>query len=527
MPGKKILYKDDARRALIHGMSIMVEAVSVTLGPKGRNVVLEKKNRQPQIINDGVSIAREIELPNSIENTGVSLIRQAASKTNDVAGDGTTTATVLAYAIVCEGMRNLTTGANPVSLKVGLEKSLKFLISQINDYSKPVEDLRAISQVAAISAGNDTETGLLISKAINKVGRDGVISLEESKSTSIELEISEGMRFEKGFISPYFVTNPERMEVVFDNPFILITDKKISLVKEQLVPILEQISKTKRPLLIIASDVEKEALTTLILNKLKNTIEVAAVRAPSFGVLRKQILEDIGILTEGQVITEDTGLNLSTTTLDLLGQARRVIVTKDDTTIINEGTQDLVSKHCESLRKQISLSDDTYQKERLQDRIAKLSGGVGIIRVGAVTETEMRDKKLRLEDAINATRAAVEEGIVPGGGALFVHLASMLKKWSKQNLKEDELIGAIILEKAILAPVKRIAANAGKNSFLVLETIEQGNFSFGYNAANDTFGDMYDFGIIDPAKVTRSALQNATSIAGMILTTECIVVENG
>nr|WLD05919.1 60-kDa chaperonin [Meringosphaera mediterranea] len=526
MPGKKILYKDEARRALVHGMSIMVEAVSVTLGPKGRNVVLEKKNRQPQIINDGVSIAREIELLNPIENTGVALIRQAASKTNDVAGDGTTTATVLAYAIVREGMRNLTMGANPVSLKVGLEKSLKFLISQINEYSRPIEDLQSISQVAAISAGNDVEIGNLISKAIGKVGRDGVISLEESKSTQVELDISEGMRFDKGFISPYFVTNPERMEVVLDNPFILITDKKISLVREQLVPILEQISKTKRPLLIIASDVEKEVLTTLILNKLKNTIDVAAVRAPSFGVLRKQILNDIGILTQGQVITEETGLNLSSISLDLLGQARRIVVTKNDTTIINEGTKKEVNRHCESLRKQISISDDIYQKERLQDRIAKLSGGVGIIRVGAVTETEMRDKKLRLEDAINATRAAIEEGIVPGGGSLFVHLSTMLKKWAKQNLKEDELIGALILEKAILAPIKRIAENAGKNSFLVLETVEQGNFNFGYNASNDTFGDMYSFGIIDPAKVTRSALQNATSIAGMILTTECIVVEN-
>ena len=526
MSGKKILYKDDARRALMHGMGIMVEAVSVTLGPKGRNVVLEKKIGQPQIINDGVSIAREIELLDNIENTGVSLIRQAASKTNDVAGDGTTTATVLAYAMVREGMKNLTAGANPVSLKIGMEKALKFLIAQINEYSRPVEDLKAISQVAAISAGNDPEIGQMIANALDKVGKDGVISLEEGKSTTIDLEISEGMRFDKGFISPYFITNPERMEAVLEDPYILITDKKITLVKQDLIPILEQVARTKRPLLIIAADVEKEALTTLILNKLRNIINVVAVRAPAFGALRKPILEDIGILTQGQLITDDTGLSLENVDLTQLGQARRVIITKDDTTIINEGTEELVAQHCESLRKQIKVSDDNYVKEQLQDRIAKLSGGVAVIKVGAVTETEMKDKKLRLEDAINATRAAVEEGIVPGGGTMFVHLAESLKEWAKINLREDELIGALILEKAITAPVRRIAENAGKNNFIVIEEIEKGEFTYGYNAAKDTFGDMFEFGIVDPAKVSRSALQNATSIAGMILTTECIVVEN-
>ena len=526
MSGKKILYKDDARRALMHGMGIMVEAVSVTLGPKGRNVVLEKKFGQPQIINDGVSIAREIELLDNIENTGVSLIRQAASKTNDVAGDGTTTATVLAYAMVREGMKNLTAGANPVSLKIGMEKALKFLIAQINEYSRPVEDLKSISQVASISAGNDPEIGDMIASALDKVGKDGVISLEEGKSTTIDLEISEGMRFDKGFISPYFITNPERMECVLENPYILITDKKITLVKQDLIPILEQVARTKRPLLIIAADVEKEALTTLILNKLRNIINVVAVRAPAFGALRKPILEDIAILSDGQLITDDTGLSLENVDLTQLGQGRRVVVTKDDTTIINEGTEDVVKEHCESLRKQIKVSDDAYQREQLQDRIAKLSGGVAVIKVGAVTETEMKDKKLRLEDAINATRAAVEEGIVPGGGTMFVHLAESLKEWAKVNLREDELIGALILEKAITAPLRRIAENAGKNNFIIIEQIEKGDFTFGYNAANDTFGDMFDFGIVDPAKVSRSALQNATSIAGMILTTECIVVEN-
>ena len=526
MSGKKILYKDEARRALITGMSVMVEAVSVTLGPKGRNVVLEKVAGSPQIINDGVSIAREIELENNIENTGVSLIRQAASKTNDVAGDGTTTATVLAYSMVCEGMKNLTAGANPISLKMGMEKALNFLTDQINEYSKPVEDVKSIAQVAAISAGNDKEIGEMIASALDKVGKDGVISLEEGKSTVIELEISEGMRFEKGFISPYFITNPERMEVVLENPYILITDKKITLVKQDLIPILEQVARTKRPLFIIAADVEKEALTTLILNKLKNIIDVAAVRAPSFGNRRKPILEDIAILTEGEVITEDTGLSLENIQLTQLGQARRVIVTKDDTTIINEGTEELVTKHCEKLRKQTALVDEPYQKDQLQDRIAKLSGGVAVIKVGAVTETEMKDKKLRLEDAINATRAAVEEGIVPGGGATLVHLAESLKQWSKLNLKEDEFVGALILAKAITAPLERIVENGGKNSAIVLENIEKESFNIGYNAAKEDYGDMYELGIIDPAKVTRSALQNATSIAGMILTTECIIVNN-
>jgi len=526
MVGKKILYQDDARRALIKGMNIMVEAVSVTLGPKGRNVVLEKFAGSPQIINDGVSIAREIELEDNIENTGVSLIRQAAAKTNDVAGDGTTTATVLAYAMVKEGMKNLTAGANPISLKIGMEKAVNFVIAQINEYSRPVEDVQSVSQVAAISAGNDKEIGSMIASALDKVGKDGVISLEEGKSTEIELEISEGMRFDKGFISPYFITNPEKMEVVLENPYILITDKKISIVKQDLIPILEQVAKTKRPLFIIAADVEKEALTTLILNKLKNIIDVAAVRAPSFGARRKPILEDIAVLTEGTVITEETGLSLEKVQLEQLGQARRIIVSKSDTTIINEGTEDVVKKHCEKLRKQTSLVDEPFQKEQLQDRIAKLSGGVAVIKVGAVTETEMKDKKLRLEDAINATRSAVEEGIVPGGGTTFVHLAESLKQWAKLNLKEDELVGALIIVKAITAPLARIVTNGGKNSAIVLERVQQENFNVGYNAYAEEFGDMYDLGIIDPAKVSRSALQNAASIAGMILTTECIVVNN-
>ena len=526
MVGKKILYKEDARRVLIHGMQIMVEAVSVTLGPKGRNVVLEKGFSAPQIINDGVSIAREIELSNNIENTGVSLIRQAASKTNDVAGDGTTTATVLAYAMVHEGMKNLSSGANPVSLKLGMEKALNYLTTNINEYSRPVEDIKSIAQVASISAGNDNEIGNMIANALDKVGKDGVISLEEGKSTVIELEISEGMRFEKGFISPYFINNPERMEAVLEDCYVVLTDKKITLVKQDLIPILEQVAKVKRPLLIIASDVEKEALTTLILNKLRNIVNVVAVRAPGFGQRRKPILEDIGVLTSGQLITEEKGLSMENLQLEQLGTARRVIVTKESTTIINEGTKNEVQQHCEKLRKQLNLVDEPFQKEQIQDRIAKLSGGVAIIKVGAVTETEMKDKKLRLEDAINATRAAVEEGIVPGGGTTFIHLSESLKHWAKMYLKDDELVGALIIAKAIIAPLSRIVENGGKNSAIVIEQIQEQSFNIGYNAANEKFGDMYGLGIIDPAKVTRSALQNATSIAAMILTTECIVVNN-
>ncbi len=416
---KTILYHDKARRALEKGMQIMVEAVSVTLGPRGRNVVLEKQNGSPQIINDGVTIAREIVLKNPIENTGVSLIRQAASKTNDVAGDGTTTSTVIAHAIVQEGMKNIVAGYNPIILKIGINKATKYIIEQINECAQPIENIQAIAQVATISAGNDESVGKMIADALDKVGKDGIISLEEGKSITTELEVSEGMRFEKGFISPYFVNQPEKMEVVLENPYILLTDKKITLVKQDLIPILEQVTKTKRSLLIIADDIEKEALATLVLNKLRGILNVAAVRIPGFGQMRKSNLEDLSILTNGQVITEDAGYSLKTATLDLLGQARRVVITKDSTTIINEGTEAAVNLQCENLRKQINLTDDSYEKSKLQDRIAKLSGGVAIIKVGAITETEMREKKLRLEDAINATRPAVKEGMVLGGVANF------------------------------------------------------------------------------------------------------------
>ena len=521
---KKILYQDNARKALEKGMQIMVEAVAVTLGPRGRNVVLEKQYGSPQIVNDGVTIAKEIALSDPIENTGVALIRQAASKTNDVAGDGTTTSTVLAHAIVQEGMKNLTAGANPISLKIGIEKATKYIIEQINEFAQPIENIESINQVATISAGNDGEVGTMIADALKKVGRDGIISLEEGKSTETELEVTEGMRFDKGFISPYFVTHPEKMEVILENPYILLTDKKITLVKQDLIPILEQISPTNRSLLFIAEDIEKEALATLVLNKLRGIVNVAAVRAPGFGQMRKDNLEDLTILTNGKLISEDAGYSLKTATLDLLGEARRVIITKDNTTIINEGTLEAVKVQCENLRKQVNLAEDSYEKEKLQDRIAKLSGGVAVIKVGAITETEMKEKKLRLEDAINATKAAVEEGIVPGGGATFAHLSENLRNWAKNNLQEEELLGASIIANAIERPLRRIASNSGKNGALITNLLQEKDFNIGYDALDDTFVDMYEKGIIDPAKVTRSTLQNAASIASMILTTECLVV---
>ncbi|MEL6326453.1 MAG: chaperonin GroEL, partial [Cyanobacteria bacterium J06626_23] len=505
-------------------MDTLAEAVAVTLGPKGRNVVLEKKFGSPQIVNDGVTIAKEIELEDNVENTGVSLIRQAASKTNDAAGDGTTTATVLAHAIVKEGLRNVAAGANAIALKRGIEKATAYLVEHIAEQAKPVEDSSAIAQVGTISAGNDDEVGQMISQAMDKVGREGVISLEEGKSMTTELEITEGMRFDKGYISPYFATDAERMEAVLDEPYILLTDKKIALVQD-LVPVLEQVARSGRPLIIIAEDIEKEALATLVVNRLRGVLNVAAVKAPGFGDRRKAMLEDIAVLTNGTVITEDAGLRLDSVGQDMLGQARRITITKDNTTIVAEGNEADVKARCEQIRRQIEESDSTYDKEKLQERLAKLSGGVAVIKVGAATETEMKDRKLRLEDAINATKAAVEEGIVPGGGTTLTHLAPGLQKWADDTLSGEELIGASIVARALPAPLMRIAQNAGQNGAVVAERIKEKDATVGYNAATNEYVDMLDAGIVDPAKVTRSAIQNAASIAGMVLTTECIVVE--
>jgi chaperonin GroEL len=521
---KRIIYNENARRALEKGIDMLAEAVAVTLGPKGRNVVLEKKFGAPQIVNDGVTIAKEIELEDHIENTGVSLIRQAASKTNDAAGDGTTTATVLAHAMVKEGLRNVAAGANAISLKRGIDKATKFLVDKIAEHSRPVEDSKAIAQVGSISAGNDEEVGKMIAEAMEKVGREGVISLEEGKSMTTELEVTEGMRFDKGYISPYFATDTERMEAVLDEPFILLTDKKITLVQD-LVPVLEQVARASRPLLIIAEDIEKEALATLVVNRLRGVLNVAAVKAPGFGDRRKAMLEDMAVLTGGQVITEDAGLKLDATKLDMLGKARRITITKDTTTIVAEGNEKAVQARCEQIRRQIDETDSSYDKEKLQERLAKLSGGVAVVKVGAATETEMKDRKLRLEDAINATKAAVEEGIVPGGGTTLAHLVPDLETWASSNLSGEELTGAMIVARALASPLKRIAENAGQNGAVIAERVKEQPFNTGYDAANNEFVDMFEAGIVDPAKVTRSAMQNAASIAGMVLTTECIVVD--
>ncbi|MFM7449328.1 MAG: chaperonin GroEL [Leptolyngbyaceae cyanobacterium] len=521
---KRIIYNENARRALEKGMDILTEAVAVTLGPKGRNVVLEKKFGAPQIVNDGVTIAKEIELEDHIENTGVALIRQAASKTNDAAGDGTTTATVLAHAVVKEGMRNVAAGANAIALKRGIDKATNFLVDKIAEHARPVGDSKSIAQVGSISAGNDDEVGQMIAEAMDKVGREGVISLEEGKSMTTELEVTEGMRFDKGYISPYFATDTERMEAVLDEPFILLTDKKITLVQD-LVPVLEQVARSGRPLIIIAEDIEKEALATLVVNRLRGVLNVAAVKAPGFGDRRKAMLEDMAVLTGGQVISEDTGLKLDNVKLDMLGKARRVTMTKDNTTIVAEGNEASVKARCEQIRRQIDETDSSYDKEKLQERLAKLAGGVAVIKVGAATETEMKDRKLRLEDAINATKAAVEEGIVPGGGTTLAHLSPELEGWANSNLTGEELIGALIVARALPAPLKRIAENAGQNGAVIAERVKEKPFDVGFDAANNDFVNMFDAGIVDPAKVTRSALQNAASIAGMVLTTECIVVD--
>jgi chaperonin GroEL len=521
---KQIIYQEDARRSLEKGFDILTEAVAATLGPKGRNVVLEKKFGAPQIVNDGITIAKEIELEDPVQNTAVSLLRQSAAKTNDAAGDGTTTAVVLAHAMVKEGLRNVAAGANPMAIRRGIDRAAHFLMDKIAEHSRPVKDSKDIAQVGAIAAGNDEAIGQMIAEAMEKVGREGIISLEEGKSMTTEVEVTEGMRFDRGYISPYFVTDPERMETILEEPYLLLTEKKITLVQD-LLPILEQITRAGKPLLIIAEDIEKEALATLVLNRLRGVLSIAAVKAPGFGDRRKAMLEDIAVLTGGQLISEEAGLKLESAQLEMLGRARRVTITKDNTTIVAEGNEAAVKSRCEQLRRQLEETDSTYDQEKLQERLAKLSGGVAVVKVGAATETEMKDRKLRLEDAINATKAAVEEGIVPGGGTTLVHLRPQLEDWAAQNLSEDELVGALIVARALSAPLKRIAENAGLNGAVITDHLKEMDFDTGYDAVAEDYVDMFAAGIVDPAKVTRSALQNAASIAGMVLTTECIVVD--
>ncbi|MEO0759828.1 MAG: chaperonin GroEL [Cyanobacteria bacterium J06648_16] len=521
---KSVLYSDSARQALEKGIDLLSEAVGSTLGPRGRNVVLDSKYGAPQIINDGVTIAKEIELEDHVENLGVALIRQAAAKTNDVAGDGTTTAVVLTSAIVREGMRNVAAGANAMALRNGIEKAADFVVKKIQAHARPVEDSKAIAQVGTISAGNDVAVGEMIATAMEKVGREGVITLEEGKSMTTELEITEGMRFDRGYISPYFITDAERMEVLLDEPYVLLADKKIALIQD-LLPLLETVSRTGKPLLIIAEDIEKEALATLVINQLQGILKVAAVKAPGFGDRRKAMLQDIAVLTHAQVVSEETGLTLENVTIDMLGQPRRVTITKDATTIVAEGNEAAVTARCEQIRRQIAETDSDYETEKLQERLAKLAGGVAVIKVGAATETEMKDKKYKLEDAINSTQAAVEEGIVPGGGTTLAHLSPQLEAWARENLDEDELVGALIVARALYAPIRRIAENAGQNGAVIAEQVKTQPFDVGYDAIANQFVDMFDAGIVDPTKVTRSGLQNAASIAAMTLTTECIVAE--
>ena len=522
---KQVIFREDARRALAQGIDTLARVVAITLGPKGRNVVLGQASGIPQIVNDGATIAQEIELDDSIENTGVALLRQAASKTNDFAGDGTTTAIVIACALVQEGLRNVVAGANPVSLKRGIDKAITFLVQKLVENAHPIKDFQAIAQIGSIAAGNYDEIGEMIAGAMEKVGKEGVISLEEGKSMFTELEITEGMRFDNGYLSPYFITDSERMEVVMEQPLILVTDKKIMTVQD-LIPLLEQIINAGKPLVLIAEDVEREALSTLVINHLNKLLKIVAVKAPGFGKHRQEWLEDIATLTGGKVITADAGLQLDQVTLDLLGTARRVIVTKESTTLVAMGNEIAIKARCETIKRQIELADSGYDQEKLRERLAKLVGGIAVIKVGAATETEMKDRRLRLEDALNASKAAVEEGIVPGGGAALAHLSSQLETWANHRLKDEELIGAMIVVKSLTAPLKCIAENAGKNGAVIAERLKGQDFSVGYNAITHEIVDLFAAGIVDPVKVTKSALQNAASIAGMILTTECVVAAN-
>ena len=524
---KRIIFDEEARKGLLRGIDAVADAVKVTLGPKGRNVILEKKFGAPQIINDGVTIAKEIELEDPLENSGAQLLKEVSSKTNDVAGDGTTTASVLAQAIVREGVRNLTAGANPMCIKRGMDKAVAIALDTIKDMSQSVDSQEKLAQVAAISAGNNEEIGKLVAEAMAKVGHDGVITVEESKSTGTNLKVVEGMQFDKGYISPYFVTDPERMEAVLEDAYVLCVNKKINLIAD-LVPVLEQVARDGRSLLIIAEDIEGEALATLVVNTMRKVLRAVAVKAPGFGDRRKAMLEDIAILTGGQMFTEELGIKLENITVQMLGLAKRVTVTKDDTTIVvGEETKRQIEDRVKLIKRQIEASDSEYDKEKLQERLAKLSGGVAVIEVGAASEVELKERKLRIEDALNATRAAKEEGIVPGGGVAFIRVMQDLEKAinTVSYTTDDEKVGFRILLDSLYIPLKQIADNAGVKGEVVVETVKKLPKTEGYDAMANQYVDMIKSGIVDPAKVTRSALQNAVSVAGMLLTTEAAVVD--
>lgn len=519
---KMIAFDEEARRGLERGMNTLADAVKVTLGPKGRNVVLEKKWGAPTITNDGVSIAKEIELEDPYEKIGAELVKEVAKKTDDVAGDGTTTATVLAQALVREGLRNVAAGANPMALKRGIEAAVSRVSEELAKLAKDVETKEQIASTASISAG-DTTVGEIIAEAMDKVGKEGVITVEESNTFGLELELTEGMRFDKGYISAYFMTDPERMEAVFDEPYILIVNSKISSVKD-LLPVLEKVMQSGKPLVIIAEDVEGEALATLVVNKVRGTFKSVAVKAPGFGDRRKAMLNDIAILTGGQVISEELGLKLEAAGLDMLGRARKVVVTKDETTIVDgAGDAEQIQGRVNQIRAEIEKSDSDYDREKLQERLAKLAGGVAVIKVGAATEVELKERKHRIEDAVRNAKAAVEEGIVPGGGVALVQAGKTA--FDKLDLSGDEATGAQIVKLALDAPLRQIAVNAGLEGGVVVEKVRGLEAGHGLNAANGEYGDLLQAGIIDPAKVTRSALQNAASIASLFLTTEAVVAD--
>jgi len=521
---KEIKFNMDARDLLKSGVDQLADAVKVTLGPKGRNVIIEKKFGAPHITKDGVTVAKEIELENAFENMGAQLVKEVASKTGDDAGDGTTTATVLAQSIVREGLKNVTAGANPMDLKRGIDKAVAAVVANIKAQAKEVGDnFDKIEQVARISANNDAEIGALIAEAMRKVTKEGVITIEEAKGTDTHIEVVEGMQFDRGYLSAYFVTNTEKMEVEMENPFILIHDKKISSLKEML-PILEAAVQTGRPLLIIAEDLDGEALTTLVVNRLRAGLKICAVKAPGFGDRRKEMLQDIAILTGGTVISEEQGLQLETTTLEMLGSAEKVTITKDNSTVVNgKGSKDAIADRVAQIKAQIAKTTSDYDREKLQERLAKLAGGVAVLYVGAPSEVEMKEKKDRVDDALSATRAAIEEGTVPGGGVAYIRALSALD--NLVGLNEEENLGIKIVRRAIEEPLRQIVFNAGKEGAVVVQKVQEGKDDYGYNAQTDTYENFYASGVIDPAKVTRVALENAASIAGMFLTTECVIAD--
>jgi len=521
---KQVIHGEDSRAAILRGVNQLADAVKVTLGPKGRNVVIDKKFGSPTITKDGVTVAKEIELKDTLENMGAQMVREVASKTSDVAGDGTTTATVLAQAIFKEGVRTVAAGANPMALKRGIEKAVTAVVAEISKMAQPVSG-DSIAQVGTVSANGDKTIGTIIAEAMDKVGKDGVITVEESKTMDTLLEVVEGMQFDRGYLSPYFVTDADRMEAVLDEPYILINEKKISNMRD-LLPILEQVAKMGRPMLIIAEDVDGEALATLVVNKLRGTLNVAAVKAPGFGDRRKAMLEDIAVLTGGKVISEDLGIKLETITLEDLGKCKKVTIDKENTTVVEgAGAGEAIDGRIKTIRNQIEDTTSDYDREKLQERLAKLVGGVAVIKVGAATETEMKEKKARVEDAMHATRAAVEEGIVAGGGVALVRASKVLDNFNTDSEDSDEIIGVNIVKRALEEPLRQIAANAGMEGAVVVGKVREGKDSHGFNAATEKYEDLVAAGVIDPAKVTRTALQNAASIAGLMLTTEAMIAD--